>query len=50
MDHIVAVSKGGLTTVPNLQVLCQPCNAAKADKTVRTVEINLTFSIATASD
>ncbi len=43
MDHLVAVSKGGLTEVPNLQVLCEPCNQAKADQEVKTVEIVLDF-------
>ncbi len=28
-DHIVAESKGGPTTLENLQTLCAPCNSAK---------------------
>jgi 5-methylcytosine-specific restriction endonuclease McrA len=28
-DHIVAWSRGGLTTWQNLQILCGPCNLAK---------------------
>jgi 5-methylcytosine-specific restriction endonuclease McrA len=31
-DHIVAWSKGGLTTWANLQLLCRPCNVTKSDK------------------
>lgn len=28
-DHVVAESKGGPTTLENLQTLCQPCNSRK---------------------
>ena len=31
VDHIVAQSKGGGHELPNLQLLCQPCNNLKAD-------------------
>jgi len=31
-DHIIPVSLGGATTVANLQLLCQPSNAAKSDR------------------
>jgi 5-methylcytosine-specific restriction endonuclease McrA len=30
-DHIIAWSRGGLTTWQNLQILCGPCNLAKHD-------------------
>jgi 5-methylcytosine-specific restriction endonuclease McrA len=30
-DHIIAWSRGGLTTWENLQILCAPCNLAKQD-------------------
>lgn len=32
LDHIMPVSKGGLTTWENCVTACAPCNAAKADK------------------
>ena len=32
IDHIVPVSKGGLTTLDNLQTLCWKCNRTKSNK------------------
>jgi len=31
-DHVIPVSKGGLTDFDNLQTLCRPCNAKKKDR------------------
>jgi len=31
-DHIIPVSKGGATTVRNLQLLCEPCNRGKSNR------------------
>jgi 5-methylcytosine-specific restriction endonuclease McrA len=31
-DHIIPVSEGGATSTANLQLMCQPCNAAKGKK------------------
>lgn len=31
-DHIIPVTRGGATTVVNLQLLCQPCNGSKSNK------------------
>lgn len=45
MDHIVAVSRGGVTEVANLQPLCEPCNQEKADRGVEVIEITLTFPL-----
>lgn len=35
VDHIVPVSKGGLTIESNLQTLCRDCNRGKAAKTMQ---------------
>lgn len=34
VDHILPVSRGGTNDVDNLQMLCQPCNSSKRDKTM----------------
>lgn len=30
-DHVVPLARGGLNDITNLQLLCEPCNKAKAD-------------------
>lgn len=37
VDHIIPISKGGMTEENNLQTLCWKCNRAKADKIIETV-------------
>jgi hypothetical protein len=34
-DHVIPVSRGGASTVANIQLLCGPCNRAKAAKQIR---------------
>jgi 5-methylcytosine-specific restriction endonuclease McrA len=34
VDHIVPVSKGGLTASDNLQTLCWKCNRTKSNKII----------------
>jgi hypothetical protein len=34
-DHVIPVSRGGANTVANIQLLCGPCNRAKAAKMIR---------------
>ena len=34
VDHIIPVSKGGLSTVENLQTLCWKCNRFKSNKII----------------
>ncbi|MEU8762251.1 HNH endonuclease signature motif containing protein [Streptomyces sp. NPDC048659] len=32
IDHLVPISRGGLSTVANLRVVCVPCNSSKKDQ------------------
>ena len=34
LDHILPRAKGGTSGYDNLQTLCEPCNAAKADRSM----------------
>lgn len=34
-DHIIPISKGGLSTMGNMVFVCRPCNQAKSDKSLR---------------
>jgi 5-methylcytosine-specific restriction endonuclease McrA len=45
VDHILALSKGGFTEVPNLQPMCRACNAAKGASDVDIIEVKLTFPL-----
>lgn len=42
IDHIIPLSKGGLTTEDNLQTLCWKCNRAKGSKIIdNSLKINI---------
>lgn len=47
-DHVIPVSRGGLTLPGNVQVLCRSCNARKAALIART-QLTLDAALARAS-
>ncbi|MFB7129805.1 HNH endonuclease [Kitasatospora sp. NPDC056273] len=32
IDHLIPISRGGVSTVANMRVVCVPCNASKKDQ------------------
>ena len=42
-DHIVPLSRGGLTTYKNLITMCRPCNQKKGDKLLHEVGMELLY-------
>jgi hypothetical protein len=42
IDHIVPISKGGLSEISNLQILCRKCNAIKGDQIINFQNIKTT--------
>lgn len=45
VDHVVPVSRGGLSTPENLQTLCWRCNRSKSNKTGQTSALRVTPEI-----
>lgn len=50
IDHVVPLSRGGMTEITNLQVLCRPCNRAKGNKAGKAVDVVLTFPLRPAPE
>jgi len=50
LDHVEPVSKGGSNEPENLVTACEPCNAGKADKSVKSAAVNESHRLALAQE
>jgi hypothetical protein len=50
LDHVEPVSRGGSNEPENLVTACEPCNAGKADKSVKSAAVNESHRLALAQE